>query len=51
MPLWRTPIGRGSALENVLRRRIAFDAIDDPNCGCETCRTPWGSEPPTLRLV
>ena len=26
----------------------AFDACDDPGCGCETCVTPWGTKIPTL---
>lgn len=26
----------------------AFDACDDPACGCETCVTPWGTEVPAI---
>jgi hypothetical protein len=23
----------------------AYDAVDDEDCGCETCTTSWGTEP------
>lgn len=23
----------------------AYDAVDDHDCGCETCTTSWGIEP------
>lgn len=23
----------------------AYDIWDDADCGCETCQTPWGTEP------
>jgi hypothetical protein len=35
-----------------MRPRIcltAYDAFDDPDCGCETCTTPWGLEFPLVR--
>ena len=30
-------------------RIYAFDVVDDPDCGCESCTTPWGTEVPLAR--